>query len=353
MKSLKAEHNILADAQEQIEILEHGANHDDAYRLVPFQQKLEAIGLYPLQPNALEVFQINVGKMCNQVCKHCHVDAGPDRKEIMSIETMQLCIDVLKNNPSFKTVDLTGGAPEMNPYFRWFVEEIKKANPSIHIIVRCNLTIILANKKYYDLPEFYKKHHIEVASSLPFYTQHRTDRQRGDGVFEDSIKALQMLNAVGYGMEGSGLILNLVYNPAGAFLPPSQTTLEKEFKTALKKDYNISFNALFAITNLPISRYLDYLLQSGNYEKYMEKLVAAFNPMAASNVMCRSTLSIGWDGFIYDCDFNQMLELKVDCSSKHIAQFNSSTLQNRSIVVNQHCFGCTAGAGSSCGGAVT
>ena len=352
MKSLKAQHNILADAHEQLEILEHGVNHDDAFRLIPFQQKLEAIGLYPLLPTALEVFQINVGKMCNQVCKHCHVDAGPDRKEIMTRETMLQCVKVLKNNPSFTTVDLTGGAPEMNPDFRFFVEEIKKANPEIKIIVRCNLTIIRANKKYYDLPEFFKMHNIEVVSSLPFYTAERTDKQRGDGVFEDSITALQMLNAVGYGIENSGLTLNLVYNPAGAFLPPSQTALEKEFKTALKKDFNISFNALFAITNLPISRYLDYLLQSGNYEKYMEKLIAAFNPVAAANVMCRNTLSIGWDGFIYDCDFNQMLELKVDCSSKHIAQFNSTALQNRSIAVNQHCFGCTAGAGSSCGGAV-
>ena len=352
MKSLKAQHNILADAHEQIEILEHGVNHDDAFRIIPFQQKLEAIGLYPLLPTALEVFQINVGKMCNQVCKHCHVDAGPDRKEIMTRETMLQCVEVIRNNPSFTTVDLTGGAPEMNPDFRFFVEAIKKANPQIKIIVRCNLTIIRANKKYYDLPEFFKLHNIEVVSSLPFYTADRTDKQRGDGVFEDSITALQMLNAVGYGIEGSGLTLNLVYNPAGAFLPPSQIALEKEFKTALKKDFDISFNALFAITNLPISRYLDYLLQSGNYEKYMEKLIAAFNPMAAQNVMCRNTLSIGWDGFIYDCDFNQMLELKVDCSSKHIAQFNSTALQNRSIVVNQHCFGCTAGAGSSCGGAV-
>ena len=353
MKSLKAQHNILADAQEQMEILEHGANHDDAYRLVPFQQKLEGIGLYPLRPTALEVFQINVGKMCNQVCRHCHVDAGPDRKEIMTRTTMQQCLEVIKNNPSFTTVDLTGGAPEMNPDFRWFVEEIKKANGRIKIIVRCNLTIILANKKYYDLPHFFKLHNIEVVSSLPFYTADRTDRQRGDGVFEASIRALQMLNEVGYGIAGSGLTLNLVYNPAGAFLPPAQTTLEQEFKAALKKDFTISFNSLFAITNLPISRYLDYLLQSGNYEKYMEKLIAAFNPVAAANVMCRNTLSIGWDGFIYDCDFNQMLELKVDCNSKHIAQFNSRELQQRSIVVNQHCFGCTAGAGSSCGGAVT
>jgi radical SAM/Cys-rich protein len=350
MKSLKAQHHLLADTYAQIEILEHGVNNNDNFKLVPFQQKLEETGLFPLTPIGLEVFQINVGKMCNQVCKHCHVDAGPDRKEIMTRETMQQCLDILATNPSFKTVDLTGGAPELNPDFRWFVEEIKKLDK--HIIVRCNLTIILANKKYHDLPDFFKQHNIEVVSSLPFYSKDRTDRQRGDGVFEDSIKALQMLNTVGYGMEESELKLNLVYNPAGAFLPPSQTSLEKEFKGALKKDFNISFHSLFAITNLPISRFLDYLLQSGNYEKYMEKLLGSYNPVAASNVMCRNTLSIGWDGFIYDCDFNQMLEMKVDCSSQHISQFNQSVLINRSIVVNQHCFGCTAGAGSSCGGAV-
>ena len=350
MKSLKSQHHILADTHEQLEILEHGRNHDDSFRLVPFQQKLEATNLFPLKPTQLEIFQINVGKMCNQVCKHCHVDAGPDRKEIMTKETMQQCLDILAANPSFKTVDLTGGAPELNPDFRWFVEKIRKLNR--HIIVRCNLTIILANKKYNDLPEFFKQHSIEVISSLPFYSKDRTDRQRGDGVFEDSIKALQMLNAVGYGMEAGELKLNLVYNPAGAFLPPSQTSLEKEFKDALKKDFNISFHSLYAITNLPISRFLDYLLQSGNYEKYMEKLIAAYNPAAAANVMCRNTISISWDGFIYDCDFNQMLDMKVDCSAKHISQFSETVLSNRNIVVNQHCYGCTAGAGSSCGGAV-
>ena len=351
MKSLKAQHSKLANVSEQLEILEHGVNHDE-YRLVPFQQKMENIGLFPLKPTGVEIFQINVGKMCNQVCKHCHVDAGPDRKEIMTRETMQQCIGVLKNNPSLKTVDLTGGAPEMNPDFRWFVEEIKKASPNVHIIVRCNLTIIRANKKYFDLPEFYKQHNIEVASSLPFYTKDRTDRQRGDGVFEDSIEALQMLNAVGYGVEGTRLQLNLVYNPAGAFLPPDQTTLEKEFKVQLKKDFNIQFNNLYAITNLPISRYLDYLLQSGNYEKYMEKLITAFNPAAAANVMCRNTISIGWDGWMYDCDFNQMLELKVDVKGKHIRDYNQQDLDNRDVILNQHCYGCTAGAGSSCGGAV-
>jgi radical SAM/Cys-rich protein len=250
---------------------------------------------------------------------------------------------------TIQTVDLTGGAPEMNPDFRWFVEEIRKLGRQI--IVRCNLTIIVANKKYYDLPEFYKKHGVHVVSSLPYFTAARTNAQRGDGVFEDSIKALQMLNAVGYGQEGSGLVLDLVYNPAGAFLPGSQVSLENEFKKKLAQGFGITFNNLLAITNLPISRFLDYLIQSGNYDGYMEKLVNAFNPVAAAHVMCRNTISIGWDGFLYDCDFNQMLDLPVaGTASRHIRDFNVQELLARSIVVNQHCYGCTAGAGSSCGG---
>jgi radical SAM/Cys-rich protein len=349
MRSLKRQHSQLADVQFQLDILEHGETGD--FALVPFQQKLEESGLFPLSAIGVQIFQVNVGKMCNQVCKHCHVDAGPDRKEIMTIEIMQQCINALRNNPDLQIVDLTGGAPEMNPNFRWFVQEIKSLGR--HVIVRCNLTIILANKKYFDLPQFYKEHGIEVVSSLPFYTQDRTDRQRGNGVFEDSIKALQLLNEVGYGKEGTGLILNLVYNPAGAFMPPPQDTLEKEYKQALMERYQVEFNNLFAITNLPISRFLDYLLQSGNYEKYMEKLVAAYNPGAAANVMCRNTISISWDGYLYDCDFNQMLDLKVDSAVKHISQFNTALLNNREIVINQHCYGCTAGSGSSCGGAVT
>lgn len=348
-KSLKAQHSQLADTQQQLRILEEGRVGD--FALVPFQQNLEASGLYPLRPRALEIFQVNLGKMCNQVCRHCHVDAGPDRKEIMTRETMAQCLHVLAGHPSLQTVDLTGGAPEMNPHFRWFVEEVRRLGR--HVIVRCNLTIILANKKYHDLPQFYKAHCVEVVSSLPFYTQDRTDRQRGEGVFTDSIRALQWLNEAGYGKEGTGLVLNLVYNPAGAFMPPPQAGLEKEYKQALLERHGIVFNSLFAITNLPISRYLDYLLTSGNYEKYMEKLVNAYNPVAAANVMCRNTLSVGWDGYLYDCDFNQMLDLKVACHARHIAQFNLDTLQDRSIVINQHCYGCTAGAGSSCGGTVT
>jgi len=348
MKSLKAQHSNLAFAHQQIEIIEHGQTGDS--ELIPFREKLYQTGLYPLKPTGVEIFQLNIGKMCNQVCKHCHVDAGPDRKEIMTRETMHQCIDILQSNPQLKIVDLTGGAPELNPNFRWFVEEISKLNR--HIIVRCNLTIILANKKYHDLPEFYKLHQVEVVSSLPSYTQDRTDRQRGNGVFEDSIKALQMLNEVGYGIAGTGLQLNLVYNPAGAFLPPSQAALEKEYKQELKQKFGIEFNSLYVITNMPISRYLDYLISTGNYETYMEKLVNAYNPVAASNVMCRNTISVGWDGFLYDCDFNQMLELKVESKGQHISEFDINMLDNREINIGQHCYGCTAGSGSSCGGAV-
>lgn len=342
MKSLKAMHHALADSGYQINLLEHEAN------LIPFTQKLIESNLYPLQPRNLEIFQINIGKMCNQTCKHCHVDAGPDRKEIMTQNTMETCLKILQSNTLFTAVDLTGGAPEMNPHFRWFVEQIRALG--IHVMVRCNLTIIRANKKYHDLPDFYKSNQVEVISSLPFYSKDRTDKQRGDGVFEDSIEALQMLNKVGYGLPDSGLILNLVYNPSGAFLPADQSILEKEFKQSLQRDFNIVFNQLYTITNMPISRYLDYLLVSGNYENYMNKLIQSYNPIAASNVMCRNTLSIGWDGFIYDCDFNQMLDLKVHANSQHIDDFDINELMHRNIVVNQHCFGCTAGSGSSCGG---
>lgn len=346
MKSLKVLQHHLADTHNQLAILEDEAVHKHA----SFKEKLKGMGAFPLRPAGIEIFQINVGKMCNQVCKHCHVDAGPDRKEIMIRETMQLCLGILAKS-EIKTVDLTGGAPELNPDFRWFVSEIKKLDK--HIIVRCNLTIILANKKFHDLPEFFRAHRIEVVSSLPSFTKDRTDRQRGDGVFEDSIKALKMLNAVGYGKEDSSLVLNLVYNPAGAFLPPSQQALEKEYKDELLKNFGIRFNNLFAITNMPISRYLDYLLTSGNYDKYMEKLISAFNPAAVNNVMCRNTISVSWDGYLYDCDFNQMLDLVVTVpSSTHLRDFDLDLLSNRTIVLKQHCYGCTAGAGSSCGGTV-
>lgn len=348
IKSLKARKSELADVGYELRILSEKT--PTGFEPDAFPSKLRQSNLYPLKPTQIDTLQINVGKMCNQTCKHCHVDAGPDRKEIMTRETMQHCLDVIKEH-SFAVIDLTGGAPEMNPNFRWFVEEIRKIDKKVNIIVRCNLTIIVANPSYHDLPDFFKKHNIEVTSSLPYFTAMRTDSQRGEGVFEKSIRALQMLNAVGYGKEDSGLTLNLVYNPSGAFLPGAQESLENDFKKKLKDPYGIVFNQLFTITNLPISRFLDYLLASGNFEGYMEKLISSYNPVAAQGVMCRSMISVGWDGYLYDCDFNQMLEMKVDASGQHISKWNTDTLTQREIQVNQHCFGCTAGAGSSCGGA--
>jgi radical SAM/Cys-rich protein len=344
MKSLKAQNHPLSNPEYELEVLGNPNSNT-------FIQKLKDSGLYPLKPTQVDILQINLGKMCNQVCKHCHVDAGPDRKEIMTKEVMEYCLEVILDNP-IQTVDLTGGAPEMNPDFRWFVEAIRKIKPEINIIVRCNLTIILANPRFHDLPDFYKKNNVEVVSSLPYFTASKTDSQRGDGVFEKSIAALKLLNNTGYGIPGTGLFLNLVYNPSGAFLPAEQAGLESEFKKRLQNQYGITFNNLYAITNLPISRFLDYLINSGNYDSYMEKLISAYNPTAASNVMCRSTISVGWDGFLFDCDFNQMLDLKVAVpTTQHIKDWKLALLKNREIVVNQHCFGCTAGAGSSCGGA--
>ncbi len=346
IKSLKATGSQLADSAFQLTVLRQEVA--DILHLPLFHEKMAGAGLFPLRPVAPAVLQINVGKMCNQVCRHCHVDAGPDRKEIMTRETMRLCLDALART-DIPTVDLTGGAPEMNPDFRWFVEEISRLGRQV--LVRCNLTIIVANKKYHDLPEFFKKHGVEVVSSLPFYSADKTDRQRGEGVFEDSIRALRMLNAVGYGHPGSGLVLNLVYNPSGAFMPGPQAALQQQFKRALAKDFGIVFNELYAITNIPVSRFLDYLIESKNYAGYLEKLVAAFNPVAAAGVMCRDTVSVGWDGGLYDCDFNQMLDLTVAGPVRHIRDFDAAALGQRAIVLNQHCYGCTAGTGSSCGGA--
>lgn len=345
MKSLKAQNHPLSNSQYELELLEC------SYGGISFIQKLEESQMYPLKPTQIDTLQINMGKMCNQLCQHCHVDAGPDRKEIMTKETMIDCLKVIKNN-NFKSIDLTGGAPEMNPEFRWFVSELRSIGKDLNIIVRCNLTIILANKKYYDLPEFFKENRVEIISSLPYFSASKTDAQRGDGVFERSIKAMKMLNDVGFGVDGSDLILNLVYNPSGAFLPGSQEGLTFEFKNKLGNNFGISFNKLYAITNIPISRFLDYLIRSSNYAGYMEKLIESYNPYAAANVMCRTTLSVGWDGYLYDCDFNQMLDLKVETPNcKHIKDWDQLILKNRNIVVNQHCFGCTAGSGSSCGGA--
>ena len=341
--SLKYRAHELSSVEVQMNIL---SDHDSIH-IPSFAERLVDMGHPVLKPTSIDIFQVNVGKMCNQVCKHCHVDAGPDRKEIMTRETMQACLDAIRET-DISTVDLTGGAPEMNPDFRWFVEELTAMGK--HVMVRCNLTIIVAHKKYNDLPEFFKKHGVEVVSSLPYFAARRTDAQRGEGVFEKSIRALKMLNEVGYGKEGTGLKLNLVFNPSGAFLPGDQSELEKEFKQKLMEGWAIEFNELYAITNLPVSRFLEYLVASKNYEHYMQELANAFNPTAALGVMCRDTISVGWDGYLYDCDFNQMLEMKVAAQGQHISQFDIKALTERPILVNQHCYGCTAGAGSSCGG---
>jgi len=349
IKSLKSRHHDLSDTKTQLKVLSNGIFGEG--KLPTFKQKINPLGEYPLKPTSIEILQVNVGYMCNQVCKHCHVDAGPDRKEIMTRETMQYCLDVMKET-KIHTLDLTGGAPEMNPDFRWFVEEANKAGVE-EIIVRSNLTIILANPKYHDLPEFFKKNGVRVVSSLPFYQPEKTDRQRGEGVFDKSIKALKMLNEIGYGKEGSGLMLDLVYNPSGAFLPGDQAALENDFKKELKKNYDIEFNSLFTITNLPIARFLEFLVRTENYEEYMEKLIHAFNPAAVKGVMCRNTISVDYDGHMYDCDFNQMLDLRVEKKAgQHISEFDMKKLEQRNIIINQHCYGCTAGAGSSCQGTV-
>ncbi|MCH9029734.1 MAG: arsenosugar biosynthesis radical SAM protein ArsS, partial [Bacteroidetes bacterium] len=322
-KSMKAFGENLAIANEQLKVI------NNRNSLPRFDEKFELVGEGRLKAAEIEIFQVNLGKMCNQVCKHCHVDAGPDRKEIMTKETMQDCLGIL-NAHDIPTVDLTGGAPEMNPNFKWFVDEVKKLDR--HVIVRSNLTILETNG-FEDYAEFMANHKVEIVSSLPYYKKSFTDKQRGDGVFDKSIAAMKKLNAFGYGKEDAELKFHLVYNPVGAYLPPSQSELEQDYKRELKNNFDIDFNNLYTITNMPISRFLDYLIQSGNYESYMQKLVDSFNPVAASNVMCKFTLSVGWDGQLYDCDFNQMLELNMDHGAPpNIKDFDIEKIRNRRIV---------------------
>ena len=298
--------------------------------------------------SAVETLQVNVGKLCNQACKHCHVDAGPKRTEIMPAEIVEQVIAAVARF-NIPIVDITGGAPELNSSFRRLVAGAREAGA--HVMVRHNLTVMF-EKDQEDLPHFFKENQIEVVSSLPYFLEQETDSQRGRGVFEKSIDALRRLNLVGYGTEEE-LILNLVYNPVGAFLPPSQAAIEADFKRELDARYGISFNNLYTITNMPISRFLDYLRRSGNEERYMTKLVNAFNPATVDGLMCRRLVSVDWTGRLYDCDFNQMLDLGVEAAvPQTIADFDLVGLTARRIATGSHCFGCTAGTGSSCGGAV-
>ncbi len=320
-----------------------------------FADAITSAGLPPLTTIPPSVLQINVGKRCNQACHHCHVDAGPDRTEVMTDDVVEAALDLLQYS-EIPTLDITGGAPELHPRFREIVQ--RGVALGRHVIDRCNLTITTL-PNYQDLPEFFAAHRVEVIASLPSYAASQTDRQRGEGVFERSVQALQRFNALGYGRQGSGLLLNLVTNPVGAFLPATQASLEREWKQLLQRRHGIEFNGLFTITNMPISRYLEWLEHSGNLDEYMTKLVNAFNPAAVEGLMCRFTLSVGWDGRLYDCDFNQMLELGLAAGAAQTI----FDLQNRGpegpryrmpgrrVVTAPHCFGCTAGAGSSCGGA--
>jgi radical SAM/Cys-rich protein len=315
-----------------------------------FEDAVSRSGLAPLRAAGIAVFQINVGKLCNQTCGHCHVDAGPDRRETMTRETAGLCIDALART-DIPTVDITGGAPELNPHFRWIVEEARRLGRQV--IDRCNLSVLLLPSQA-DLSDFLAREKVEVIASLPYYLPGQTDAQRGEGVFEKSIAALRLLNRIGYGAEGSGLVLNLVCNPVGAFLPPRQEALESRFRLELKRRHGVTFNRLYTITNMPISRFLEFLIVSGNFEGYMERLANAFNPAAAAGVMCRTTISVGWDGTLYDCDFNQRLDRPAGHGApRHIRDFDPAALDRRRIVTGNHCYGCTAGTGSSCGGALT
>ncbi len=332
----------LSDAARQRRLLE-------AIDQPPFETALANCHLSPLRATGIQVLQVNVGKVCNQTCRHCHVDAGPDRREVMSRETMAACVDALVQ-ADIPTLDITGGAPELNPHFRWLVREARSLGR--HVIDRCNLTILLA-PGHDDLPEFLAEQRVEIVASLPCYLEKNVNAQRGDGVFEKSLTALRRLNNVGFGRPASGLLLTLVYNPLGPSLPPPQPDLEAAYREQLERRYGITFSGLYTITNMPISRFLEDLVRSGRHEEYLAKLVAAFNPAAAAGIMCRTTLSVGWDGRLYDCDFNQMLELPLVAGlPRHIGEFDAPALARRRILTGQHCYGCTAGSGSGCQGAI-
>ncbi|MGB8716290.1 MAG: arsenosugar biosynthesis radical SAM (seleno)protein ArsS [Rhodanobacteraceae bacterium] len=298
----------------------------------------------------LEILQVNVGKLCDLACHHCHVEAGPKRTEIMQRETAERILELLADAPQVHTLDLTGGAPEMNPHFRMLVREARALGKTV--IDRCNLTILFREGQE-DTAEFLAEQRVKVVASLPCYTKANVEKQRGKHVFDPSIRALQMLSGLGYGHPGTGLELDLVYNPVGATLPPAQADLEADYKRELAEHFDIHFNHLFTITNMPIKRFLHLLQREGRYEDYMHTLLNAFNPQAALGVMCRNQLSVDWRGHLYDCDFNQALELPLAGKQRSLWDIKALTdIESERIAFDSHCYGCTAGAGSSCGGAL-
>jgi radical SAM/Cys-rich protein len=317
-----------------------------------FQETLANAGWPSLRPSRLEVFQINVGKLCNMTCRHCHVDAGPTRTDaMMSRDTVEACLRALDQTPA-ETVDITGGAPELHPDFRYLVEEARRRGK--HVIDRCNLSVLLLARNK-GLAEWLGEQHVEIVASLPHYRRRNTDAQRGEGAFDKSIEALRLLNAIGYGRGNPERRLSLMMNPAGAYLAPPQRELEREWKAALDRDFGITFDRLLALNNMPISRFLEWLTESNNLDSYMARLIDGFNAEAIAGLMCRNTISVSWDGRLFDCDFNQMLDLDAAPSGPPmtIETFDFERWQARQVVTRPHCFGCTAGAGSSCGGSTT
>ena len=312
-----------------------------------FQAALSAHGFAGLKRHTVDTLQVNLGKVCNQACHHCHVEAGPKRTESMTPETAERVIALLHNTPQVQTVDITGGAPELNSSFTRLVRESRRLGKKV--IDRCNLTILL-EPGFEDLPAFLAAHQVEVTASLPCYTLENVDQQRGRGVFDRSIRALQLLNRLGYGKANSPLSLNLVFNPAGASLPPPQDSLELEYKQHLRSEFGIEFHRLLTITNMPIRRFNDQLVRIGAREQYASLLMNSFNPATVDRLMCRSLVSVSWDGYLYDCDFNQMLEIPASGKLSIWDIHSYSPLEDQPIQVAGHCFGCTAGVGSSCGG---
>ncbi len=319
-----------------------------------FDTVLAQNGLAPLFRDEVTTLQVNVGKLCNQACHHCHVEAGPKRTETMPRHVAQRVIGLLAASPRVATIDITGGAPELNPNFRFLVEQTRRLGR--HVIDRCNLTVLF-EPGMEDLAEFLAKHRVEVIASLPCYTAENVDQQRGRGVFEKSIEALRQLNALGYGQPNSSLALNLVYNPLGACLPPPQEKLEADYKKQLRERYGIEFHRLHTLTNMPIKRFADFLQRQGQHASYMSLLVNHFNPVTVRGLMCRSLVSVSWEGTLYDCDFNQMLEMEAGAAESGLRTIwdvaTVEELAGRRIATGSHCFGCTAGAGSSCGGTIT
>jgi radical SAM/Cys-rich protein len=310
---------------------------------VEFKEKISSILSDPMTASGIEVLQVNMGYRCNMSCAHCHVGAGPARREEMKRETVESVLDVMRVN-GIRVLDITGGAPELNPHFRYLVKEAGRLG--CRVIVRTNLTVFFESGMD-DLPEFFRDNGVELVASLPCYMGTNVDGIRGKGAFQKSIRAIKMLNDLGYGMGPSGGKLNLVYNPAGAFLPPSQEALENDYKRELGKRFGISFNSLYTFANMPVGRFRDSLVHTNNLERYMEELRAAFNPATIEGLMCRHLISIGWDGTLYDCDFNQALGFPVDDVSPHITGFDHERLNRRRIAVSDHCYGCTAGQGST------